>query len=1194
MFKRFIIYICTILTLNFLISSSTKLFGQIPTDGPVAYYPFDGNTDDMSGNNNNGTIMGGVTATTDRFGNPDKAMQFNGVDGYIEVQNSSSLKSPTSAITMAGWIYIESFPSNQVSVAGFINKTNNSNYGQYGLNYHHWATPSTIHFYGSGGTLGYAAPVNLQLGEWYFMASTYDGNEVSIYLNGQKIGTQTVTGSIVPDNNPLTLGLDSPGDTEYLQGKLDDVRIYNGALSQSEISELYQEGGWPLNQGLVAYYPFDGNANDMSGSGNDGITNGDVEWFPDRFGNLRNSAKLNNYTAFISVNNFPFLDNEFSLTGWIKPIGEFLVDQNFLGSFCSYGEVYTHAWNFSYDNSLKRFNFWDNRNGTWLSPYIINNDWVFVAIIYNQGVEYLYVNGTLLNSKSVNTPLNLPSSSYLRMGMLGGTDQPFNGAIDDFRLFNRALSESEISVLYHENGWNGNQELNTIIITHGFTGEGIPPLNPITETRWKHLRWQFAMAAAVSDNRDIYLIRKGNVYAIEATFAQFDSINSDSTIEYVTNNFGVSRSIDSTKDNVFIFDWTLESAVNVHGFAEAAADVLAATLVKLGTEYDFILDNLHFIGHSRGCVVNSEAIQRLIYWGSCGMLPNGVNLDTDIHMTTLDAHPAGHWSNEWLIGDFVYMDDDHVNSFNIGVAGWQHENYLTKYIDNYFETNFWAFPPFNPFIGLDSYPGLSLNPPSNNNLSEKLPTNGGAHPLVHTWYFGTVDTTATLDEFNSVPEININRTEWYENEGRTQGFRYSRNRQGPLSDITSVQNELIDVNSDSKLFSSGFILNGDFTDFERYTLNNNFKYNFPGWCYQDGISSHLGGFFNPAARLSNSYPVLMHNSLYIPESSTECVFRMRVDLPLIPYSIKDELEIYLDDILIKSIPINSFELNYKWTQTNIPDIFKGKTCSLTFKLKKNNQSNNSRVDIDDIGLHYNTRISSTVACPVDFHIYDNLGNHTGPLTDSTYAEDVPGSEYYIYEDSTGDNIKTVYLEPLEGTGEYTFVIASRDTTSHFTYAIEDYSDTSKGTVTFMFDSIAIEPNTIATCNLDVSTQIPSLEVDLNGDGTIDTTYIPAVITAVDNMESQELQFPKEYSLSQNYPNPFNPATTIRYYIPNAVVVKLIIYDLLGREVKTLVNDFQQSGEYTKQFDGGNLSSGVYFYTLQAGDFVQTKKLILLK
>lgn len=88
--------------------------------------------------------------------------------------------------------------------------------------------------------------------------------------------------------------------------------------------------------------------------------------------------------------------------------------------------------------------------------------------------------------------------------------------------------------------------------------------------------------------------------------------------------------------------------------------------------------------------------------------------------------------------------------------------------------------------------------------------------------------------------------------------------------------------------------------------------------------------------------------------------------------------------------------------------------------------------------------------------------------------------------------------------------------------------------------------------------------------------------------------PTDYRLDQNYPNPFNPVTNITYYLSNSVKVKITVYDLLGREVKTLVNDFQAGGEHSVQFDGSLISSGVYFYTLNAGDFNVTKKLTLMK
>jgi hypothetical protein len=87
---------------------------------------------------------------------------------------------------------------------------------------------------------------------------------------------------------------------------------------------------------------------------------------------------------------------------------------------------------------------------------------------------------------------------------------------------------------------------------------------------------------------------------------------------------------------------------------------------------------------------------------------------------------------------------------------------------------------------------------------------------------------------------------------------------------------------------------------------------------------------------------------------------------------------------------------------------------------------------------------------------------------------------------------------------------------------------------------------------------------------------------------------KSYALAQNYPNPFNPMTTIQYSLANTGNVSLKIYDVLGREVATLVNGRQAAGEYTVQFNAANLASGIYFYRLQAGDFVQTKKMMLVK
>ena len=88
--------------------------------------------------------------------------------------------------------------------------------------------------------------------------------------------------------------------------------------------------------------------------------------------------------------------------------------------------------------------------------------------------------------------------------------------------------------------------------------------------------------------------------------------------------------------------------------------------------------------------------------------------------------------------------------------------------------------------------------------------------------------------------------------------------------------------------------------------------------------------------------------------------------------------------------------------------------------------------------------------------------------------------------------------------------------------------------------------------------------------------------------------PTDYFLYQNYPNPFNPITTIKYDIIGVQDVKLTVYDILGREVSTLVNEQQQPGNYQVSWNATGVASGIYFYQLRTKDFVSTKKMILLK
>jgi hypothetical protein len=117
----------------------------------------------------------------------------------------------------------------------------------------------------------------------------------------------------------------------------------------------------------------------------------------------------------------------------------------------------------------------------------------------------------------------------------------------------------------------------------------------------------------------------------------------------------------------------------------------------------------------------------------------------------------------------------------------------------------------------------------------------------------------------------------------------------------------------------------------------------------------------------------------------------------------------------------------------------------------------------------------------------------------------------------------------------------------------------------------------------------------SNDPVTPTVVVPIhmiVSTSVD--VENDLNAPLVFNLEQNYPNPFNPSTTIKYTIPELSKVKLTLFNLLGEEVTTLVNEEKIAGNYSVEFNASALPSGVYFYELRAGEYIAVKKMILLK
>jgi hypothetical protein len=202
-------------------------YEYIPTlsDGLIAYYPFDGNANDESGNGNHG-IVNGARLTVDRFGNSNHAYAFDG-NAYIMVPNSPTIQSPFEQYSIAVWANTSGWHNGLSSLVCKGVRT-----AQY--------RPQ----FSSDGRFLFQERVDVytdfhaNLNTWYFFVTIWNNGNAKVYVNGSKIG-EANTGSSVINNEQLEIGRDQPGALEYMIGSIDDIRIYNRCLSEAEIKELY-------------------------------------------------------------------------------------------------------------------------------------------------------------------------------------------------------------------------------------------------------------------------------------------------------------------------------------------------------------------------------------------------------------------------------------------------------------------------------------------------------------------------------------------------------------------------------------------------------------------------------------------------------------------------------------------------------------------------------------------------------------------------------------------------------------------------------------------------------------------------------------------------------------------------------------------------------------------------------------------
>ncbi|MDB4763965.1 hypothetical protein OAG21_01870 [Akkermansiaceae bacterium] len=441
-------------------------FGQGLNDGLVAYYPFNGNALDESGNGNVTEVVG-ATLTTGKDGSLNQAYLFDGVDDFIKCSIGAHQE-----VSVSLW-----YRSDEIHQAGDRPQVRQpyptifryggqpgSPYVTVGLGEGPWGQNLRSYLdiqprvYDQVNTLG-----PLEQGVWRHAVVIKSASELTLYLDGELI--DSVASTALLTGSDLYLGSSSiqtnEQNTDFL-GAIDELRVYDRALTAAEIAELSGSPAGPIEDGLVAYYPFNGNANDESGNGNDLVSVNAVPT-PDRRGAPGSgSYSFDGETSKLISTGYKGVTGSGARTIslWIKP------SDAEGGFFFSYG---TPTWETSdrgkdFRLGLKSSNTGVNLDTNWVGVEgdfpqpLVAGEWHHLVLTAEEGavlseMKY-YLDGSLLASNwtSGKSPGSLNTSAAVNLTLGGEEDrgilQSMACEMDDIRIYNRSLTDEEISSLY--------------------------------------------------------------------------------------------------------------------------------------------------------------------------------------------------------------------------------------------------------------------------------------------------------------------------------------------------------------------------------------------------------------------------------------------------------------------------------------------------------------------------------------------------------------------------------------------------------------------------------------------------------------------------------------------------------------------------------------------------------------------------
>ncbi|MEI6749473.1 MAG: LamG domain-containing protein [Bacteroidota bacterium] len=500
-YKTLFVFLCLFLSLfcfsSALASTISSSNNTGLSDGLVGYWTFDGKdthwtsavtgtTNDLSGQGNIGTLTNMSRVSTPIIGIMGQGLKFDGVDDHVNAGTQTSLDI-TGAFTVSVWV--KSTKNNAALFQGVVGK---ANYNGDELGY--FLTKRTDNKYYFQVSLGGYTRNELTTysnnayvdNEWHHLVGVLlaDGTHY-LYVDGIQQTAHSGTGTFRPATSarPLVIGT-AYSDfytvvNEKFGGSIDDVRIYNRALSATEVSRIYnasvsskinttQTPKDILSLGLVGYWTFDGKDNhwtsatagtatDLSGQGNTGTLTNMSRSLTPVVGKTGQALKLDGVNDYVDLGNISSLNfgmSNFSIGFWIKTStnNDGAVYTKKTGGYSSVGagvEIIKDSavgLRLSLSDGVNGSAFWLDRNS------VATNEWIYVVVVVDRvnNIAYRYKDGVRGSNVDISTITGLVNTSeFAKIGTSNDAWGAFDGSIDDVRIYDRALSATEVSRIYN-------------------------------------------------------------------------------------------------------------------------------------------------------------------------------------------------------------------------------------------------------------------------------------------------------------------------------------------------------------------------------------------------------------------------------------------------------------------------------------------------------------------------------------------------------------------------------------------------------------------------------------------------------------------------------------------------------------------------------------------------------------------------